>query len=141
MNYESGRAPKAFGALFYHCARRWRSTFARVSVQKRCRAKTRGIFRSAVTLVERVLPYGDLDAVIVIGFVAFRDYVCVVGLGRDGVGAFHTSSIPIKGCGDGEAIANWRRVNLTERCRVGVKVEPSLRRAGVGLTLILNRGD
>ena len=99
----------------------------------------RGMLRSAITLVERVLLYCNRDAVIVIGFVAFGDDVSVVGLGGDGVGAFHTSGVPIKGCGDGEAIADWRSVNLSECGRVIVEVEPSLRRSGVGLTLILNR--
>jgi len=99
----------------------------------------RGMLRSAITLVERVLLYCNRDAVIVIGFVAFGDDVSVVGLGGDGVGAFHTSGVPIKGCGDGEAIADRRSVNLSERGRVTIKVEPSLRRSGVGLTLILNR--
>ncbi len=100
----------------------------------------RGMFRSQTTLVERVLPYCNLDGLRVIVFVAFGDNVSVVGLGSDGVGAFaHTSGVPIKGGGDGEAIADWRSVNLSERGRVIVEVEPSLRRSGVGLTLIRNR--
>ena len=99
----------------------------------------RGMVRSPITLVERVLLYCNLDAVRVVVFVAFGDDVSVVGLDDNGVGAFHTSGVPIKGGCDGEAIADWRSVNLSEQGSVTVEVEPSLRRSGVGLTLILNR--
>ena len=102
----------------------------------------RGMVRSPITLVERVLLYCNLLDVRVVGFVAFRDLVCVVGLDDDVVGAFgHTSCVPIKGGGDGEAIADRRSVNISEQGgrTDSVEVEPSLRRSGVGLTLIRNR--
>jgi hypothetical protein len=102
----------------------------------------RGMVRSPITLVERVLLYCNLLDVRVVGFVAFRDLVCVVGLDDDVVGAFgHTSCVPIKGGGDGEAIADWRSVNISEPGgrTDSVEVEPSLRRSGVGLALVLNR--
>src|SRR5260370_29902671 len=100
----------------------------------------RGMFRSQITLVERGLPYCNLDGLRVIVFVAFGDNVSVVGLGGDGVGAFaHTSGVPIKGGGDGEAIADWRNVNLNERGRVLVEGQTSLRPSRVCLTLLRNR--